>query len=118
MTGRSRSVRWGTRLYRACLWLVPSAIRRSYGADMIATFEAAAHDARRAGHWTLGWLLLHEIVDLAWSRRATRPGSTRTGQRRTSRPDRVGAASGSSRGPGDRPGARWPDGRRSSARRC
>ena len=40
---------------------------------MIATFEAAANDARGAGLLAVWKLLLHEILDLAWSRRANRP---------------------------------------------
>ena len=73
MTASSRTVRLATRLHRALLWLVPSEVRRDYGAEMIATFEAAATDARRAGPLAVCRLLFHEILDLAWSRRANRP---------------------------------------------
>ena len=73
MSTSSRTVRVATRLHRALLWLVPSEVRREYGAEMIATFEAAANDARGAGLLAVWKLLLHEILDLAWSRRANRP---------------------------------------------
>ena len=73
MSASSRTVRLAARLHRALLWLVPSEVRRDYGAEMIATFEAAATDARRAGPLAVWRLLLHEIADLAWSRRANRP---------------------------------------------
>ena len=73
MSTSSRTVRVATRLHRALLWLVPSEVRREYGAEMIATFEAAANDARGAGLLAVWRLLLHEIFDLAWSRRANRP---------------------------------------------
>jgi putative ABC transport system permease protein len=73
MSASSRTVRLATRLHRALLWLVPSGVRREYGAEMIATFEAAATDARGAGPLAVWRLLLHEILDLAWSRRASRP---------------------------------------------
>jgi predicted permease len=73
MIATSRTVRVAMRLHRALLWLVPSAVRREYGAEMIATFEAAAVDARRIGRLAVWRLLVHEIFDLAWSRRANRP---------------------------------------------
>jgi hypothetical protein len=73
MTTSSRTVRLATRLHRSLLWLVPSEVRRDYGAEMNATFEAAATDARRAGPLAVCRLLFHEILDLAWSRRANRP---------------------------------------------
>ena len=73
MSASSRTVRVAARLHRALLWLAPADVRRDYGAEMMATFEAAAGDARRAGPWAVWKLLLHEIFDLAWSRRANRP---------------------------------------------
>jgi putative ABC transport system permease protein len=75
MSAPSRSVRVAARLHRALLWLVPSDVRREYGAEMRATFEAAAAAARGAGSWAVWRLLLHETVDLAWSRRANRPAA-------------------------------------------
>jgi putative ABC transport system permease protein len=73
MSTSSRTVRVAARLHRLFLWLVPAAIRRDYGAEMLATFEAAANDARRTGRLAVWTLLLHELLDLAWSRRANRP---------------------------------------------
>jgi predicted permease len=73
MTASSRTVRLALRLHRAFLWLVPSEVRREYGAEMMSTFEAAAHDARRDGPLAVWRLLLHEIFDLARARRANRP---------------------------------------------
>ncbi len=73
MSASSRSVRVAMRLHRALRWLVASDVRRQYGADMSSTFEAAANDARRAGALAVWRLLVHEILDLVWSRRANRP---------------------------------------------
>jgi predicted permease len=73
MSAASRTVRLAMRLHRALLWLVPTDVRREYGPQMIVTFEAAATDARRAGPLAVWKLLLHEILDLAWSRRANHP---------------------------------------------
>jgi predicted permease len=73
MTASSRTVQLVTRLHRKLLWLVPSEVRRDYGDEMHATFEAAAIDARRAGSLAVWRLLFHEILDLAWARRANRP---------------------------------------------
>lgn len=73
MRPSSRTVRVAARLHRALLWLASADVRRDYGAEMIATFEVAACDARRAGAWAVWRLLLHEIRDLAWSRRVARP---------------------------------------------
>jgi predicted permease len=67
------------RLHRALLWLAPHDVRREYGAEMIATFEAAANAARAAGRFALCRLLLREIVDLAMSRRANRPAGVPLG---------------------------------------
>jgi putative ABC transport system permease protein len=73
MSASSRTVRLAARLHRALLWLVAPDVRRDYGAEMIATFAAAASDARRRGRVPVLRLLLHEILDLAWSRRDNRP---------------------------------------------
>jgi predicted permease len=73
MTPSSRTVRLAIRFQRALLWLVPAEVRRAYGAEMTTTFEAAAHEARRAGPLAVWRLLFHEIADLAWARRANRP---------------------------------------------
>ena len=73
MTASSRTVRLAMRLHRCFLCLVRRDVRRAYGTEMIATFEAAAHDARRAGPLAVWRLLFHEILDLAWSRRTNRP---------------------------------------------
>ena len=73
MSTSSRTVRLAVRLHRGLLWLAPSDVRREYRAEMIATFEAAANDARRTGLLAVWRLLVHEIFDLAWSRRANRP---------------------------------------------
>ena len=73
MTTESRTVRLAMRLQRAFLWLVPSDVRRRYGAEMMSTFGAAAHDARRAGPWAVWRLVFREILDLARARRANRP---------------------------------------------
>ena len=73
MSASSRTVRLAMRLHRALLWLVPTDVRRQYGAEMIVTFEAAANDARRAGVLAVWKLLLYEILDLVFSRRANHP---------------------------------------------
>ncbi len=73
MTASSRTVRLAMRLQRAFLWLVPSEVRREYGAEMMATFETAANHARGTGRWAVWRLLFHEILDLAWARRGNRP---------------------------------------------
>ena len=79
MSAPSRTVRLAARLHRALLWLVPHDVRREYGAEMIATFEAAANAARAGGRFVLCRLLLREIVDLAMSRRANRPAGVPLG---------------------------------------
>ena len=73
MSASSRTVRVAMCLHRALRWLAASGVRRQYGADMMATFEAAANDARRAGALAVWRLLVHELLDLVWSRRANRP---------------------------------------------
>jgi putative ABC transport system permease protein len=73
MSGRSRTVRVAAHLHRALLRLVPSDVRMTYGADMMATFEAAADEARASSRLAVLRLLLHELVDLARSWRANRP---------------------------------------------
>ena len=77
MTASSLTVRLVLRLRRGFLWLVPLEVRREYGAEMLATFEAAASDARRGGRLAVWRLLFREILDLAVSRRANRPGGVR-----------------------------------------
>ena len=79
MSASSRTVRLAARLHRALLWLVPDDVRREYGAEMMATFEAAATAARAAGRFALCRLLVREIVDLALSRRANRPAGVPLG---------------------------------------
>ena len=79
MSASSRTVRLAARLHRALLWLVPDDVRREYGAEMMATFEAAANAARAAGRFALCRLLVREIVDLALSRRANRPAGVPLG---------------------------------------
>src|SRR5262245_3952127 len=73
MSASPWTVRVAAGLHRRLLWLVPSDVRREYGAEMIATFEAGATDARGAGALAVWRLLLREVLDLAWSRRANRP---------------------------------------------
>jgi len=58
MSASSRTVRLAARLHRALLWLVPDDVRREYGAEMMATFEAAANAARAAGRFALCRLLV------------------------------------------------------------
>ena len=71
----ARTVRMARALHRACFVFVPRDVRRSYRAEMIATFDAALADAARRGAVAVWTLLLTEIKDLAHSRRANVPQS-------------------------------------------
>jgi hypothetical protein len=111
MSASPRSVRLAIRLHRALLWLVPTDVRREYGAEMIVTFEAAANNARRAGPLAVWKLLLHEILDLVWSRRANHPSGIDLEPRR-------GGEWIQWCGPGGRRGDRSQGGLHSSPRPC
>jgi putative ABC transport system permease protein len=73
VTPATRTLRIARAVHRWLLVLVPRDVRRAYGPEMIATFEAASADASTRG-WMAVWrLLIREIKDLATSRAANRP---------------------------------------------
>ena len=73
MIGRL-AVRIAARIHRALTWLLPSQVRRDYGAEVRNTFVAAATAAaERGGAPAVLRLLGREIIDLSTARHANRP---------------------------------------------
>ena len=72
-------------------------VRRAYGAEMIATFEAAANEPGVPDRWPSAGCCSTRSSISRWSRRANRAGGRRSAAP-ASRPDRISAASGSSVG--------------------
>ena len=74
MRKHERLVACASRVYRAARALCPRAVRRQYGDDMQATFEALCRDAAARGSLAVVALLGREITDVAVaSFRARRP---------------------------------------------
>jgi putative ABC transport system permease protein len=69
----SRTVKMARCIHKALLVLAPRHVRRTYRAEMIATFEAASADANARGAVAVWRLLLHEIRDFTIARSANRP---------------------------------------------
>ncbi len=80
MTPAPRSVRVARAIHRLLIRLAPARARRTYGADMIATFEAAADAAAPQGSRALARLLWHEMKDLLAAHRANRSAGAWQGQ--------------------------------------
>ena len=72
MTPATGTVRTARAIHRALVRLAPAHVRRAYGPEMIATFEAAAEAAATQGRLAVARLLWHEMTDILAAHRANR----------------------------------------------
>jgi putative ABC transport system permease protein len=73
MTSVPRTVAVARAIHRFLIVLAPHNVRQIYREEMIATFAAASADAGRRGAFAVLALLLREVRDLVFARRANRP---------------------------------------------
>jgi putative ABC transport system permease protein len=73
MTSAARTVAIARAIHRFLIVLAPRAVRQTYRDEMIATFAAASADAGQRGALAVLALLLREVRDLIFARRANRP---------------------------------------------